>query len=128
VLVDTPAVLSDDNVESRPNVVHHVGDELGIHAFRHGGEPTHIGEQHRDLSTPLDAGVDGRQLATQRVNCDVHHLVGHDAAQRLLRRYGQLELMSIGHQTLPGTVHAVGPDRRPRRPARPPTRRRTRTR
>jgi hypothetical protein len=101
VLVDPPAVLDDDDVEPRPDVVHDIGHELRVHSFRHGGEPAHVGEQDRDLTAPLLRRVGAHQLSAQRGDGRVDDVVRHGAPQRLLCGDGQLELLSIGRHSPP---------------------------
>jgi hypothetical protein len=97
VLVDAAAVGGDHGVEPGPELVHGVGDELGVEALRHRREPTHIGEQHADLAAARLGSAEGREAVAERGDGDINDLVGHRAAQLLLRGDRQFQLIPICH-------------------------------
>ena len=57
-----PPWLGDDDVQPRPDVVHHRRHQLGVHLLRHRREPADIGEQHRHLPAPRGRRVDRRRV------------------------------------------------------------------
>jgi hypothetical protein len=97
VLVDATAELADHGVESRPQVVHDLGDVLGVHPLRHVGEAAHIGEQNRDLAATRGSLTQGRQFPLQRREGPVDHRILENSAQLLLGGDRRLELLAFIH-------------------------------
>ena len=68
VLVDGAAVLEHHRPQFPERRVDHAGDDLGVGALREGGEPDHVGEQHRGQLALLE----GRGVTRGRRSLDQH--------------------------------------------------------